>query len=627
MTHPRRVESARALVARAPRGALSIVMDPDPSGPPSALRTALVAWSSIAETATHHLVVQDDMILSDTLFDRARQAIEAMPDAALALFCLWDSRNGAAVRLGALAGARWVPAVNEYTPCAALILPKDVAAGYVDYARNCHGTWPEDILMQRYLRSAGVRTFIGVPNLAEHQDLSSLAGNAFRGPRLSACFLPTDPAGEEHSRLTDFSAVPFFKNGIAQCAVRIPGSRPPRWLHLECEQYLGRWGVPVEDLRSRLRRAAAGLDPASAWGVWLTSYTLGLVHRVDEHDTAVGVTEPRRPDSDVLAHALASVGPGGLCHVLSAREIAQVSDRLARLARRGIEEGLQFAAALRSSGGARPQRIRPRGRVMVVGGNSPLGEYMVRGLSDRGHHVTVVDSAPPDGAHPDVHYVVADRSAAEKVDPGPADVDAVVDLARLVPEGTRNEGDTSWPGRRTDVPAADQTIPMIVRFSSLDDEPTGSHACVLRVGTVYGPGCSPHSVIGRMVMEALLGRPITVWSNSAARIYPLHVKDLIDAVSAVLTDGPAGRVRTLANGPSLAVRDVAETVRRVVRPVPIEVRDDACDEPAEDTTAKAARDAVFAATATREEPGGRQMVGLDYGIRTFAQWLAYENPD
>lgn len=625
MAHPRRVESARALVARAPRGALSIVTDPDPSGPPSALRTALVAWSSVEAAATHHLVVQDDMMLSDTLFDRARQAIEAMPDAALALFSLWDSRNGGAVRLGALAGARWVPAVNEYTPCAALILPKDVAAGYVDYARNRQGTWPEDILMHRYLRSAGVRTFIGVPNLAEHQDLPSLAGNAFRGPRLSACFLPTDPAGGEHSRLADLSAVPFFKNGIAQCAVRIPGSRRPRWLHLDCEQYLGRWGVPVEDLRSRIRRIAAGLDPAAAWGVWLTSYTLGLVHRIDEHDTAVGVAEPRRPDSDVVAHALASVGPGGLCHTRSSREIARVSDRLARLARRGMEEGLQFAAILRSSGGARPQCLRPHGRVAVLGGRSPLGEYLARGLSDRGHHVTVVDSAPPDGAHPDVHYVVAGVSAAEKMSPVPADLDAVVDLAGLVPAGTRSGGEASSPGRRADVPAAAaaQTIPMIVRFSSPDHEPTDSHACVLRVGTVYGPGCSPHSVIGRMVMAALLGRPITLRSNSAAMIYPLHVKDLVDAVSAVLTDGLPSRVRALASGPPLAMRDVAETVRRVVRPVPIEVKDDACSEPAT-TAAEAAPDA---AAAVHVEPGRRQMVGLDYGIHTFAQWLAYENPD
>ena len=631
MAHPKRAESARALVARAPQGALSVVMDPDPSGAPSALRTALVAWSSIEAAATHHLLVQDDMILSNTFFERARRAIEVMPDAALALFSLWDSRNGAAVRLGALAGARWVPAVNEYTPCAAIILPKNVAAGYVDYARNCHGTWPEDILMHRYLRSAGVRTFIGVPNLAEHQDLSSLAGNAFRGPRLSACFLPADPAAGEDNRLAVLSAVPFFKNGTAQCAVRIPGSRRPRWQHLECEQYLRGWGVPVEDLRSRLPRIAAGLDPAAAWGVWLTSYTLGIVHRVDVHDTAAGMVGPRRPDPDVLGRALASVGPGGLCHTLSAREIAEVRDRLGGLARRGVEAGLEFGAALQSSGRARrPQCPLTSGRVAVVGGNSPLGEYLVRGLSDRGHPVIVVDSAPPDGAHPDVRYVITGRSAAKKVALGLAGVDAVVDLAGLVSAGTRS-GEVA-PGRdRMDVlttAAPAHTTPTVVRFCSLEHELADRDAYVLRVGTVYGPGCSPDTVIGRMVVEALLARPITLRSNSTARIYPLHVKDLVEAVSTVLTEGRAGRVRTLTTGTSLAARDVAETVRRVVRPVPIEIRDDPGDEPGGYTFAKAAGGEAVTGTAdTREEPGEKQTVRLDYGIRTFAQWLAYETFD
>jgi hypothetical protein len=68
------------------------------------------------------------------------------------------------------------------------------------------------------------------------------------------------------------------------------------------------------------------------------------------------------------------------------------------------------------------------------------------------------------------------------------------------------------------------------------------------------------------------------------------------------------------------VRDVAETVRRIVRPVPIEVRDDPGDKPAED-------EAVPDAAGTHEKSGGRQTVGLDYGIHTFAQWLAYESLD
>ena len=153
LTHPARGDAASRVLAQAPPGALAVVADPLPSGVPTVLRTALAAWEAIPPSATHHMIVQDDMLLSATLFQRAQLAIEAMPQAALALFSLWDSRNGAAVRLGALSGARWVASVNEYTPCAALILPRAVAAGYVDYVRSHSWTWPEYIMMSRYLRA------------------------------------------------------------------------------------------------------------------------------------------------------------------------------------------------------------------------------------------------------------------------------------------------------------------------------------------------------------------------------------------------------------------------------------------------------------------------------------------
>ena len=75
MTHPKRRAAAERLARSAPPGALQVVMDPDPAGKPSVLRTALCAWEAIEDGATHHLVVQDDMILSDTFYARARAAI------------------------------------------------------------------------------------------------------------------------------------------------------------------------------------------------------------------------------------------------------------------------------------------------------------------------------------------------------------------------------------------------------------------------------------------------------------------------------------------------------------------------------------------------------------------------
>lgn len=198
------------------------------------------------------------MVLSETFLDRVRLAIEELPDAALALFALWDSRNGAAVRLGAMAGARWVGAVNEYFPCVAIVLPRRIAEGFVAYGRERLGGWPDDILMHRYLSALGVPRYVAVPNLAEHEDRGSISGNAFRGPRRSVCFLPGDRSGKEGETLTGLTVLPFFKHGVAQCAVRVPGPGPEQWLHLGTEQYLHGAGLPAALLRppgSRLDRA------------------------------------------------------------------------------------------------------------------------------------------------------------------------------------------------------------------------------------------------------------------------------------------------------------------------------------------------------------------------------------
>ncbi|WP_158845611.1 hypothetical protein, partial [Streptomyces sp. NRRL WC-3742] len=499
MTHPKRLDAARRIAADAPPGALSVVVDPDPTGRPSVLRTALAAWSAIGEGATHHLVVQDDMILSDGFFERAHRAVEAMPDAALALFALWDSRNGAAARFAALSGARWVGAVGEYFPCVAIILPRAVAAGYVEYASRHLFAWPDDILMDRYLRAAGVPRFVAVPNLAEHDDQGSISGNAFRGPRRSVCFLPTDQPGDEEHHLTDLQVIPYFKYGIARCDVRQPGPGRPRWLHIDCEQYLEGRGVPVSSLRSRLPRSTGAVDPQIAWGTWLTAYTTGLVH----HELPVlGEPEPA-----VLDECLATLGIGGIAQNGTAEEIAALRDGLAELTRQGLLAGREDAP------GPARRRHRPSPTVAVLGADTPLGEHLARGLADHGHHLVEATASP----------------------------DAVVEL-----------------------PAADG--PLLIHRPSAEP-------LTLHLGDLYGPGTSRHTPIGRMVWSALRSHPVVIDGDPDAPLHPLHVKDLLSALSLLLQTPPAATALTLTltDEKPLTTRDLAETVHRVVRPVPVDL--------------------------------------------------------
>src|SRR5213079_488995 len=111
MTHPRRLPRARELAATL--GLDAVVVDPDPDGPPSALRTALAAWGAAAPGATHHLVLQDDVSAPASLRDLVRRSVRRHPADALAFYAAWNTRNGSAVRLAALVGAGWVRGVPE----------------------------------------------------------------------------------------------------------------------------------------------------------------------------------------------------------------------------------------------------------------------------------------------------------------------------------------------------------------------------------------------------------------------------------------------------------------------------------------------------------------------------------
>ncbi|WP_189218568.1 MULTISPECIES: NAD(P)-dependent oxidoreductase [Streptomyces] len=569
MTHPKRLRAAEELAAGAPEGALRVVMDPDPAGRPSVLRTALAAWSAVEEGATHHLVVQDDMRLSGTFFERVLEAIGEMPDAALALFALWDSRNGAAVRLGALSGARWVGAVNEYFPCVAIVLPRHVAAGFVEYGRRRLDGWPDDILMYRYLSDRGVPAYVSVPSLAEHEDHGSISGNGFRGPRRSVCFLSSDPPGREDARLTGLRVVPFFKHGVAQCAVRHPGPGPRRWLHLDCERYLDGEGVRAGSGRPAIVRLAEAAEPGAARGTWLTAFTMGLVHereaRLRGSPYADGAAPP---DPAVLAECLATVGPGGISHTCTEERIAQRRAELARIAHAGVEAGRE--AAVRRRAGRRPRSRR----VGVLHGATPLGEHLVRGLTDRGHRVTALGGPVP------------------RV---PAGLDAVVDLGGLV-------GRTTGGGPAVRIRDGADGVPR-----------TAGGARTLYVGDVYGPGCPRDSRIGRMVWEALRGRPLVLGDRPAGPVRPLHVNDLADAVSQVLRTPPRERALFLGSAPRTPA-ELAEAVRKAVRPVPVE----AGRAPA------ASPGPVVPEPAAPPLPGWRPATGLLFGLHTFAQWLAYE---
>jgi hypothetical protein len=359
MTHPRRHDAARSLVRSCPPGT-RIVVDPEPDGPPTALRTTLLAWDTIPDGATHQLLLQDDISFGHGFFGHVEKAIQQFPDAALSFYANWNSRNGAAVRMAVLSGAGWARAMPEYTPCVALALPRSLASGFIEYAAPRAGDgWSEDVLMSRYLAHVGATTLIAAPNLVEHADESSIAANELHGVRRSACYgLAAEVA--DIGTMADFPVVPFYKRGIVRCVVRDVGSR--RWSDLTVARFFARSGHAVDEL--------AGLTDTA-----VTAYCMAIAGGT----AAAGSLGP------VGRRALDTVGAGGLCEAVDSGEEPQSAEFLRDAAHAG------FLAGRAATESPRRHSPPPQVRCVLLGGQEAVAEGLRARLADLG--VEVVDEA------------------------------------------------------------------------------------------------------------------------------------------------------------------------------------------------------------------------------------------
>ncbi|MEO3930152.1 hypothetical protein ABGB07_40835 [Micromonosporaceae bacterium B7E4] len=603
MAHPNRAVPGRALIRSLRPGLFDLVLDPVPDGPPTTLRTATLAWSSISATATHHVVLEDDAEPVPGFVEHAERAAAAMPHAAIAFHSNWSSRNGGAARLGVLAGARWAVATQEYTPAVGLMLPAPVAAGFAAYVARHGDGWPADVVMARYLKSIGVTTYLTVPNLVEHGDLPSLTDNDQHGSRRSACFAPLAADADWSPRLVlEPDVVPFFKFGMEHCAFRdSPGGR---WRTLGFERSTRRLGIDIEACRDAFRSALARLPdavrglgelaPPVVESLWRAAYLTGWVGRRPE----------RFPDpADALAAwsadpwvdvALTAMGQGGICMSLPARRLVALGDHLNAVARAGLVAGAAH------SGRATPAAVTaPRRRVVVIAAKGQtLGRYVAADLADRGYHTEMVDL---DGAGP----------LGEELDPALRGADAVVyagsgapdeALARLVAVA-RSTGVAHFV--HLDPPGAPCPA-----STTADDLATTT----LRLGVPYGPEVDS-TPLNDLVARSLVKRSLVVRAGQD-RLRFAHVWDIGEAVDRVLVAASPGRTWDICGEEYVTASELAEVVTRVVKPVPVEAAPDAPGGwPAgRDLTPDAARSGL----------GWTPVMPLAEGIRTVSQWLAYE---
>lgn len=158
-----------------------VIDDPDPDGPPSAIRTYVECLRSLPPEVTHRLVLQDDVALTAAFHTKVELALAERPGHLVALFVPGMGLHGRMVRDAARAGSRWcqLPRSANWVPVVALAWPRELAEAFVPFAEQWIATRAarrmstvgDDPVVGRFVREHKLSVWATVPSLVEHPDL------------------------------------------------------------------------------------------------------------------------------------------------------------------------------------------------------------------------------------------------------------------------------------------------------------------------------------------------------------------------------------------------------------------------------------------------------------------------
>jgi len=170
-----------------------VVSDPEPDGPPSAIRTYIECLREIPPEATHRLVVQDDAQPHPEFRARAERALRERQEPLVAFFVPGMGLHGRHLKQAAKEQRDWIelPRAANWVPTVALAWPRELAEAFVPFAeehvarraaRRMH-TMGDDPVVGSFARAHGLTVWATVPCLVEHPDTvpSLIRGRNYEG--------------------------------------------------------------------------------------------------------------------------------------------------------------------------------------------------------------------------------------------------------------------------------------------------------------------------------------------------------------------------------------------------------------------------------------------------------------
>lgn len=171
-----------------------VVRDPSPGGPLRTSRVAKRAWRPWTRTATHHLVLRDDVELPPSFLPHLQEAVASRPSAVLSLVTERSSLAANAVRIAAFSGHAWVAQPDAALSTVAMVMPVGAAGAFAD-GLDADSCAPLDESVFRFVVANGLSHFAAVPDLVQLVAPADQAGES--GRRAGATVFLPEPGSPE----------------------------------------------------------------------------------------------------------------------------------------------------------------------------------------------------------------------------------------------------------------------------------------------------------------------------------------------------------------------------------------------------------------------------------------------